>query len=363
MPLALKKAILQVKPYVPGRPITEVKRELGLERVIKLASNENPHPPSLRVLKAIQKVSRELNRYPDGNCYYLREALAKNLNVNPGQLIFGNGSDEIIVLAVRGFVSEGDEVVMAQPSFLIYEIASQIAGARIKAVSLKEDFSYDLSQMKAAVSEKTKIIFLGNPDNPSGKYFTQKQMDDFLQGLSSSVLVLIDEAYYEYVCARDYVNSVDLLKRYKNIIITRTFSKMYGLAGLRVGYGIADQEIIAYLDRLREPFNVNSLAQTAALACLQDKGYYQGLLKEVNQQRGFLYENFKRLQLAYVESCTNFILVKIKTKEASFVSHALLKRGIIIRDMSVWGLKNYIRITIGTKQENKKLITALEEIV
>ncbi len=363
MSLVLKKAILDVKLYVPGRPITEVKRELGLEEVIKLASNENPYPPPPKVLQAIQRAARELNRYPDGNCYYLREQLAKNLKVNPKQLIFGNGSDEVIILAVRGFVNEGDEVIMAAPSFLVYEIASKIAGAVIKAIPLREDFSYDLSCMRASVSEKTKVIFLGNPDNPSGKYFTQKQMEGLLEGLPSSVLVLIDEAYYEYVGARDYVNSIELLKKYKNILITRTFSKMYGLAGLRIGYGLGDEEIISYLNRLREPFNVNSLAQAAALACLKDQAYYQKLLKEINEERAFLYQSFKKLQLEYVESCTNFILVKIKTKEASVVSQALLKKGIIVRDMSVWGLKNYIRITIGTKKENKKLITALEEIV
>ncbi len=362
MRLALKKAILNVKPYVPGKPINEVKRELGLKDVIKLASNESPYPPSPKVLKTIQEALPELNRYPDGNCYYLRRKLAENLGVDPRQLLFGNGSDEIIVLAVRGFVNEGDEVVVAEPSFLIYEIASQIAGANIKAVPLK-DFYYDLPQMKEAVTKKTKLIFLGNPDNPSGKYFTQSQIEQFLEGIPPSVLVLIDEAYYEYVQADDYVNSLNLLKKYKNILITRTFSKMYGLAGLRIGYGVGNQEMINYLDRLREPFNVNSLAQAAALACLEDKRYYAELLKKINEGRKFLYENLKELGLSYVESFTNFILIKLDKPGASLAAQNLLKKGIIVRDMSAWGLKNYLRITIGTDVENKKLIKALEEIV
>lgn len=362
MRLALKKAILNVKPYVPGKPINEVKRELGLKDVIKLASNESPYPPSPKVLKAIQEALKELNRYPDGNCYCLRQKLAEDLEVNPQQLLFGNGSDEIIVLAVRGFVNEGDEVVMAQPSFLVYEIASQIAGANIKAIPLK-DFCYDLPKMKEAVNAKTKLIFLGNPDNPSGKYLTQSQMNKFLDRLSPSILVLIDEAYYEYVQAEDYVNSLNLLKKYKNVLITRTFSKMYGLAGLRIGYGIADQKIINYLNRLREPFNVNSVAQAAALACLEDKRYYTGLLKKINKGREFLYKNLKRLGLSYVESFTNFILIKMDKEDASSVVQALLKKGIIVRDVSLWGLKICIRITIGTDAENKKLIKALEAVM
>ena len=362
MPLALKKVILDVKPYVPGRPMAEVKRELGLKDVIKLASNESPYPPSPKVLKAIQGSLKELNRYPDGNCYYLRQKLAQSLKVNPGQLIFGNGSDEIIVLAVRAFVNQGDEVVIAGPSFLIYEIASQMAGAEIKAVALK-NFYYDLPKMKEAVNKKTKIIFLGNPDNPSGKYFTQPQMEAFLEGLSSSILVLIDEAYYEYVKTKDYVHSINLLKKHKNIFITRTFSKMYGLAGLRIGYGIGDPEIVNYLNRLREPFNVNSVAQRAALACLEDKGYYEGLLRKINEGKKFLYKNFKKLGLDYVESFTNFILVKAGRGDTSLMIQILLKNGIIVRDMSSWGLKGYIRVTIGTDLENKKFIKVLEAIL
>jgi len=356
-----KKNILKVQPYVPGKPIEEVQRELGLKSVIKLASNENPYGPAPKVLKAIQKASKQLNRYPDGDCFYLRKKLAGLLKVNPNQLIFGNGSDELIVLAVRAFVSEGEEVVIAYPSFLIYEIASTIAGAKIKKVPLK-DFRYDLVKMKKAITKKTKIIFLGNPDNPAGTYLTQKDVQTFLRGLRKDVLVFIDEAYFEYVHARDYVDSIKIMRSHKNVIVTRTFSKLFGLAGLRIGYGIADQELIDILNRLREPFNVNSLAQSAALAVFSEKKYYKDIVKKVENQRQYLYRQIGQMNCKYIESCTNFILIDVKQK-ASLIAQKLLKRGVIVRDMSFWGLKTFIRVTIGTQRENQTFIKKLKKIL
>jgi histidinol-phosphate aminotransferase len=250
---------------------------------------------------------------------------------------------------------------MAKPSFLIYEIASKIAGAVIKAVGLK-DFCYDLQAMKRAVTPRTKVVFLGNPDNPSGKYFTQKQMEDFLKGLRNNVLVFVDEAYYEYVRARDYVDSVRLLKTHKNVIIARTFSKMYGLAGLRIGYGIADEEVIACLNRIREPFNVNTLAQAAAIACLNDQRYYKDVARKVERQRRWLYDNLRKLDLKCIESYTNFVLIDGLT-DATIIAGRLLKKGIIVRDMRPWGLNNCIRVTIGTEPENRKFLKALKEIL
>ncbi len=354
-----KKTIFRVQPYVPGKPIDEVKRELGLKSVIKLASNENPYGPSPKALQALRRAAKDVNRYPDGDCFYLRQALAKKLNVSPKQLIFGNGSDEVIVLAVRVFVNPGDEVIIADPSFLIYGIAAKIADANVKAIPLK-DFYYDLEAMKRAVTDKTRIIFLGNPDNPSGKYLTQKQLEDFLSGLREDILIFIDEAYYEYVRARDYVDSLGLLKKHKNIIVTRTFSKMYGLAGLRVGYGIASEETIDCLNRIREPFNVNSLAQAAALAALNDPAYYRALGRKIERQREVLYQGVRKLGLKGVESYTNFVLIDTR-QDASRVAKALLAKGVIVRDMSFWGLKQFIRVTIGTEAENKRFLNALRE--
>jgi len=355
------KNILSVKPYVPGKPIEEVKRELGLKNVIKLASNENPYGPSARVLTAIRQAARQVNRYPDGACYYLGQELAKKLGVSQSQLIFGNGSDEILVLAVRAFVSPGEEVVVARPSFLVYDIASRLAGAKVKAVPL-EGFRYNLPAMKKAVGKKTKIVFIGNPDNPAGTYVTRDEVQKFFKGLRQDVVVIFDEAYFEYIDSKDYPDTLNLLKKHKNIIVTRTFSKMYALAGLRIGYGIADPEIISLLNRLREPFNVNSVAQAAALAALKDSRYYRKLAGKFKQQREYLYKNLARVGLRYQKSAANFILVDVK-KDSTQVAKQLLKKGVIVRDMSFWKLKGFIRITVGTQQENKKLISTLEEVI
>lgn len=358
---AARKSILNVKPYIPGKPIDEVKRELGLKEVIKLASNENPFGPSPKVLSAIRKESLSLNRYPDGDCFYLRQALAKKLKVDLRQLIFGNGSDELIVMAIRAFVNEGDEVVIAKPSFLIYDIASQIAGANIKALPLK-GFRYDLEGMQRAISEKTKIIFLGNPDNPAGTFFDHKTLKTFIQSVRSDILIFIDEAYYEYVEEKSYADSLSLVSEFKNVFITRTFSKMYGLAGLRIGYGIGQEEVVDLLNRVREPFNINSLAQVAALACLNDSAYYRKIAKAIRSERQFLYKNLKRLKLHYEESYTNFILIRIQS-DSTDLTKQLMKKGVIVRDMSHWGLSNYIRVTIGAPQENKRFIKVLEDLL
>ena len=357
----VRQNILEVKPYIPGKPIDEVKRELGLRDVIKLASNENPFPPSPRVLKAINEEAKGINRYPDGSCYYLRRELARKLKVKEDQLIFGNGSDEIIVLATRVFTEKGDEVILARPSFLIYEIAAKISGATIKMVPLKS-FRYDLEGMKQMVTPQTKIIFIGNPDNPAGTYVTKQQVEGFLKDLRKNIIVFFDEAYFEFVAKKDYPDTIALLKTHKNIIVTRTFSKMYGLAGLRLGYGIANQEIIGLLERVREPFNVNSLAQAAALACLKDAGYYQKMGKVLESQRKVLYHSLKQMGLFFVDSATNFILIDVKTNSLE-VCQRLLKKGIIVRDMGFWGLDTFIRVTIGTPQENKKFIQGLKGVL
>ena len=356
-----KQNILKVQPYIPGKPVEEVKRELGLKDIVKLASNENAYGPSPKVLKAIERKSKDLNRYPEGDCFYLRKELSKKLGVSPNQLIFGNGSDEIIVLVVRAFVGEKDEVVMARPSFLVYEIASKIAGAKIKSIALK-NFRYDLEGMKKAVTKRTKIVFIGNPDNPSGTYVTTKEVRSFLKDLSDDLLIFFDEAYFEYVRANDYPNTIALLKESPNIIITRTFSKMYALAGLRIGYGIASSEIVDILNRVREPFNVNSLAQVAALASLKDRLYYKRIAKIINAQKRFLYCNFRKMGLSFVETATNFILVDVQ-QNSSKVFQELLRKGVIVRDMSFWGLKSFIRVSIGTEKENRKLISALKEVL
>lgn len=357
--IALRR-ILAIKPYQAGKPIDEVKRELGLKKVIKLASNENPFGPSPKVLAAIRQAARGIHRYPDSGCFYLRRELAARLSCAENQLIFGNGSDEVILMTLRAFVEPGDEIIVAQPTFLMYTIGGQAVGATIKTVGLK-DFRYDLAGMAQAVTPKTKVIIIGNPDNPAGTYISSEKLVIFLKNLRPDILVLFDEAYYEYVKAPDYPDTISLLPRFKNILVTRTFSKWYGLAGLRIGYGIAEPGIVDVLNRIREPFNINTIAQAAALACLRDRAYYRRVAKAVEDGRDYLYRGLREQGLSFVESSTNFILIDVKG-EGKEVARALLKQGIIVRDMGFWGLKNYIRVTIGTDKENKAFLRALTRI-
>jgi histidinol-phosphate aminotransferase len=356
----IKPYVKSIQPYIPGRPVADVKRELGLRHVVKLASNENPYPPSPRVQRAMIAASLTVNCYPDSACHDLREALIRKLKIKPGQIIFGNGSDELIVLAIRALVSEGDEVLIAKPSFLIYRLASGAAGAEVKEIPLR-NFHYDLEAMSQAITPKTRIIFLGNPDNPAGTYFTQQAMEDFLSRVPPQTLVFIDEAYYEYVQAKDYVNSLGLLRTHPNVMVSRTFSKLYGLAGLRIGYAIAEEELIGYCERLREPFNVNSVAQAAALACLKDTVYYGRIIKDVEIQRRYLYEELDRCGVHYQPSFANFILVSVDSLPANVLAEKLLRCGVIVRDLTPWGLRDYIRVSIGAAAENRKFITALRK--
>jgi len=352
-----RKAILNIKPYKPGKPIEEVKRELGLKDVIKMASNENPFGPSPKSLAAIKKTLLNINRYPESGCFYLRQALAKKLKIKPTQLIFGNGSDELIILALRAFVNEGDEVIVAAPTFLIYEIASKIQGAKIKRIPTKY-FKYDLKAMKEAVSKNTKMIFIANPDNPNGTYVTKYELEAFLKGLPESAIVFIDEAYFDFVAERDYPNGLDYL-RTKNVIVTRSFSKSYGLAGLRIGYGVSDPELIKYMDTAREPFNINSLAQVAACAALRDKKFLSRVKRETEKGRRFFYSEFKKIGLRYIPSVTNFVLFEVG-KDADAICKRLLKKGIIVRNMKVWGMDTFIRVTVGKDKENKRFIKELK---
>lgn len=356
-----RKEILKVKPYVPGKPIGEVKRELGLKGVIKLASNENAFPPSAKVIRAGEKALRSINRYPDGGCFYLKKALAKRLGVKPDNIIVGNGSDEIIVLALRAFLKEGDEVIIARPTFLIYEIASKIAGAKIKFAPIK-NFRYDIRRMARLITNKTKIIFIANPDNPLGTYLTKKEVNFLVSRAPKDTVLYFDEAYFEFAKnINDFPNTMKYLNK-KNIIITRSFSKAYSLAGARVGYGIANKNITGFLSRVREPFNVNSVAQAMALAALYDKGHIEKTLKLVKKGKSFLYRELDSLGIKYIPSATNFVLVNIG-KKAKRVYKKLLKEGIIVREMSPWKLTNFIRITVGTMEENRRFIKALKRVL
>lgn len=359
----VRPSILNVKNYIPGKPIEEVRRELGLEEVIKLASNENCFGPSPKAVKAVRKALNDINRYPDSSAFYLRKKTAKFLGVGEDTLIFGNGSDEIIGLAVRTFVRAGDEVIIAKPTFLIYEIVSQLQDASIKQVPLTKDFRYDLKAMKEAVTPRTKIIFIANPDNPAGTYVTKRELDEFFRDLRGDIIVFLDEAYFEFANHgfKDYPNGIDYLDR-PGVVVSRSFSKVYGLAGLRIGYGISNPEVIKYMERAREPFNVNLLAQAGAIAALDDKAFLKKTLSHVKKERDFLYSALDKMGLSYVPSATNFTIVDVK-RDCKEVFKGLLKQGVIVRDMKAWGFDTFIRVTVGTHAEDVKFIGALKKVL
>lgn len=348
---------MTIKPYVPGKPIEEVKRELGLEEVIKLASNENPLGPSPQAIDQMKEAITRVNIYPDGNVYNLKKSLSTKLGVSTDQLIFGNGSDELLVLLAQAFITGQDEVVMAETTFSEYEFATNIMGGKIIKVPLK-DYAHDLEAMAQAVSAKTKIVFICNPNNPTGTMVGRKEVEKFLEEVPSDVLVVLDEAYYEYVDDNSYPESIDYLEKYNNLIILRTFSKIYALGGLRIGYGIANQELIGYLNRVRQPFNVNSIAQVAALASLADQEHVEKSLEYNRQGKEYLYQQFDNLGLEYIPTQANFIAVDVACDNDKLFQE-MLKKGIIIRSLSSFGYKTKIRVTIGLPEENKKFIKVL----
>jgi histidinol-phosphate aminotransferase len=348
-------------PYPPGKPIEEVERELGISGSIKLASNENPLGPSPKALEAIHRKTKDLHRYPDGSSYYLKERLSKHLGVGPDHLIVGNGSNEIIEFLIRLLVREGDEVVMGDPSFIVYRIINQAVGGKNVIIPLK-DWNFDLDAMKAAITKRTRLVFIDSPNNPVGTIVTQSDFARFMEGMPDHLLVVLDEAYREFVTDEGSVDFFSFMRGDRPVISLRTFSKAYGLSGIRVGYGIAVPEIISMLERVRQPFNINSLAQAAATAALDDEEFLQHTLSVTREGLAYLYGQFEEMGLSYVPSQTNFILVDVG-KPANEVFQAMLHEGVIVRSMSSYGLATHERITVGTMPENERLIRALKKVL
>jgi histidinol-phosphate aminotransferase len=355
-----RKNIQEISPYIAGKPIAETKRELGLKKVIKLASNENPFGASPKAVKAIKRCLKELNRYPDSNSFYLKKRIASGLRVIPSSIVVGNGSDELIDIILKTFVEEGENIVTGDTTFLEYDIISKVYARQVVKVPLK-DFRFDLARMKEKINDKTKLVFIANPNNPTGTYVTKSELENFLSGLPDNVIVVMDEAYDTFIDVADYPNSADYMGK-NNIIVLKTFSKAYGLAGLRVGFAVAAEKFTAFMEKARQPFNVNLLAQEAALAALDDKAFLNKTRKLVLSGKKYLYAAFERLEIKYIPSVTNFILVDLK-RDGVAVFKELLKQGVIVRDMQQYGLKNFVRITIGTAAENKKLIAALKKVL
>jgi histidinol-phosphate aminotransferase len=349
--------IRSIMPYVPGKPVDELERELGIKGSIKLASNENPIGPSPLAIKAISNGLNNINRYPDGSCYYLRDALSKRLGVKGECLIFGNGSNEVIELAVRTFLLPGEEAIMAQPSFVVYHMITQAVGGKSIIIPLKE-WRHDLDRMASMITHKTKIIFIANPNNPTGTINTKTEMDSFMKRVPEGVLIVVDEAYYEYVTSGNYPDNMKYLKEGRDMLILRTFSKIYGLAGLRIGYGISRPEIIDGMNRVRQPFNINTLAQMAALAALEDEKHIKRS-RQVNEEgKKFLYKEFRSAGIEFVPTEANFIYLILKEKNSTMVYNELLKEGVIVRPVG----GRFIRVTIGLPQENRRMIEAIKRL-
>jgi histidinol-phosphate aminotransferase len=346
-------------PYEPGKPIEEVEREYGIANSIKLASNENPLGPSPKALAAIREKLDQLHLYPDGDCFYLRRGVAQKLGVAPENLIFGNGSNEIIELAVRTLMRPGDEAVMAEQAFVVYPLIVQAVGGRKKAVPLR-DFTHDLAAIGAAITPATRIVFLANPNNPTGTIFRRDEWERFL-GKISRVLVVVDEAYFEYVEDPAYPNSLGYHAEDRAILTLRTFSKLYGLAGLRIGYGVAPKQLIDMMHRVRQPFNVNAAAQWAALAALDDVDHVKRSLEVNRLGIEYLQREFTRLGLEFVPSRANFILVRVGKGQEVF--EQLLSQGVIVRSMAGYQFPEHVRVTVGTMAENQKFIEALEKTI
>jgi histidinol-phosphate aminotransferase len=355
MNININSRVFKITPYQPGKPIEEVKREYNLKQVIKLASNENPFPPSDRVLSAMQDSLKNINRYPDGDCFYLKKKLAKKLGVDTKELVLGNGSDEILDMIAKAFLSPREnEIITADVTFAEYKITGQISGVKVKEVPLR-NFKYDLKAIKAAITKKTKAIFIANPNNPTGTYIKRVEFEDFLVSIPENVIVVYDEAYQEFVDKEDFPCGLKYYKE-KNFITLKTFSKIYGLAGLRVGYAVTSEEFAEAMNRVRQPFNVNSIAQAAALAALDDKGYVKRTREAVWSGKKFLERELDKLNIEYVPSVTNFILVNVKKD----IFEPMLKLGVIVRPMDMYGLGNIIRVTVGTQEENIKFINTLK---
>ena len=347
-------------PYEPGKPIEEVEREYGIAHSVKLASNENPLGPSPKAVAALRAKLDQLHLYPDGDCFYLKAGLAKKLGVAAETLIFGNGSNEIIELAARTFMRAGDEAVMAEQAFVVYQLIVQAVGGQSKQVALR-DYTHDLDAMAAAISPQTRLVFLANPNNPTGTIFRRAEWERFLAKVSPDVLLIVDEAYFEYVQDSNYPDSLKYHQEGRAILTLRTFSKLYGLAGLRIGYGVAPKELIAMMQRVRQPFNVNAPAQWAALAALDDAEHVQRSLTANQQGLAYLRSEFEKLGLAYVPSQGNFILVRVGKGQEVFKQ--LLALGVIVRPMGGYKFPEHIRVTIGTMEENRKFIAALQKAI
>jgi histidinol-phosphate aminotransferase len=345
-------------PYVPGKPIEEVEREFGIRGVAKLASNENALGPSPKALAAAREACAKVHLYPDGSAYFLKAALAAKLGVRADEVVVGNGSNELLELLVRTFLHDGEETLTAAQSFVVYRLATQAHGRTCVEVPLK-DHRYDLPALAARLTPRTKLVFIANPDNPNGTYVGRAELEAFLAAVPRSTLVVLDEAYVEFVGARDFPDGLEVRKAHPNVLVCRTFSKIHGLAGLRLGYLVAPPDVANYLDRVRAPFNVNLVAQAAGIAALGDDEHVARSRALAESERPFLLEGLRRLGARPVPSQTNFVFADFPGRPAPKLFDDLLRQGVVVRPMHGYGFATAQRITIGLREENEKLLAAL----
>ena len=354
--------IRAIAPYQGGKPITELAREMGLlpENIIKLASNENPLGISPKAEFAIQEALFDISRYPDGNSFALRDAVSRKFSVAPEQIVFGNGSNDILELAARTFLTTDSEVVYAQHAFAVYSLVTQATGATGITVPAK-GYGHDLDAMLAAITAKTRMIFVANPNNPTGTLLSKDVLYAFLKKVPEHIIVVLDEAYDEYLPADIKSEAIEWLKVFNNLIISRTFSKAYGLAGLRVGFGLMHADIAAMLNRVRQPFNVNSIAQAAAIASLADDDFVARSYALNQAGMAQLTQGFVELGLEYIPSYANF--VSFKVPNAATVNQKLLQNGVIVRPIANYEMPDYLRVSIGLFNENARFLAVLENIL
>ena len=354
--------IRAISPYIPGKPVSELAREFGLDEkdIIKLASNENPLGPSPKALAAIARAALELTRYPDGAGFELKAAIGRRNNIDPRQIVLGNGSNDILEFAAHTFLRPGTSAIYARHSFAVYPLATQAFGATGIEVPAIE-FGHDLDAMRRAIRDDTRIVWVANPNNPTGTWLPPERVKAFIASVPRHALVVLDEAYNEYLAPEQQANTAAWLAEFPNLVLSRTFSKAYGLAALRIGYGLMDASVAAMLERVRQPFNVNALAQAAALAALDDADYVRESCEKNRAGMAQLEQGFGTLGLDFIPSHANFICVKVG--DAATVNLALLKRGIIVRPVANYSMPEYLRVTIGTTAENTRFLRALGDIV
>ena len=354
-------AIAALQPYKPGKPIEELTRELGISDVVKLASNENPRGPGPLVLQAIETAVGSLSRYPDGSGFVLKAALVETLGVRDTQLTLGNGSNDVLDLVARVAVEPGYEAIVAEHSFVVYRLAVACCGGNLVVVPAK-NHGTDLQGFLQAVTDKTRAVFIANPNNPTGTWINEPDFCDFMDALPSSIWVVLDEAYFEYVEEATYPDGVALLERYPNLIVTRTFSKAHGLASMRVGYSVSSEEFADLLNRARQPFNVNSLAMSAAAAALQDREFLSASRQINREGMQQITAGLDALGLSYIPSVGNFVSFDCG-RDGPGVFELLLREGVIVRPIAEYGLPHHLRVSIGLTDENARFLDALQRVL